>query len=155
MKKTILLMVISTALLLLSGCDAMLEVFYPEYKDNYDGNNILTVEYSLNNLTAQEIIDLDLNNNPLKVELYQEGNTPVSDQPVHTIEVFGEASYWYDFSVSSGSFDVWIWQDSDKNGSLESGDFILNEGSVYSHTFSFSNISGEYKYFYGDDWSYY
>jgi len=162
MKKTIFLALIAAVLLLLSGCDAMLEAFYPEYADNYDNYNVLTVEYDLNKLTTQDILDLNLDlNKPIKVEIYHSGDTPVADpgieSPVDSIEVSGEASYWFDFYLPAGSYDVWIWQDSDTSGSLDSGDFVLlddtNPGTVPN--FVFNDSTGQYEYYYGDQWATY
>lgn len=155
MKKTIFLVLAAAALLLFSGCDAMLEAFYPEYADNYDNNNVLTVEYDLNSLTAQEIINLDLNNKPIKVELYISGQTPTADTPVDSIEVYGKASYWFDFYVPAGSYDIWIWQDSAGAVGLDNGDFVLQDDKTAVPSFFFSGTSGQYEYYYGDQWTAY
>ncbi len=153
MKKTIFLVLAAAALLLLSGCDAMLEAFYPEYAKNYDNYNVLTVEYDLNSLTAQQIINLDLNNKPIKVELYLSGQTPTANVPVDFIEVYGEASYWYDFYVSDGSYDIWIWQDTNGSGKLDTGEFVLKDDTTVIPKFFFSGTSGQYEYYYGDQWT--
>ena len=157
MKKTIFFAILTAAFILLSGCDAMLEVFYPEYADNYDNNNVLTVEYDLSKLSSQEIVDLDLNHNPIKVEIFIKGKSPVSDLPVASIDVYGEVSYWFDFYVTSGSYDVWIWQDGDGDGDgdgiLDNGEFVLKEDKSTPPNFTFYDDSGEYHYYCGDEWA--
>ena len=155
MKKTIFILILAAAFILLSGCDAMLEVFYPEYADNYDNNNVLTVEYNLDTLSSQEIVDLNLNDNPIKVEIFNMGESPVSDLPVASIDVYGEVSYWFDFYVTSGSYDVWIWQDGNGNENWDTGEFVLEADTTDPPSFTFNDDSGDYNYYYGDTWTNY
>ncbi|MCF6335441.1 MAG: hypothetical protein L3J12_06845 [Spirochaetales bacterium] len=152
MKKIILILTV-LAVLLFSGCDDMLEVFYPEFADNFNGtNNIIAVEYYYN---ATDMLANGYNTlEPLKIEIYKSGETPSNSTPFDYIEVWGEYSYYYEFFVPQGDYDVWIWQDSDvtPNG-YDSGDFILND-NINGITPTYSFVGGdEYWYYYGWEWT--
>ena len=151
MKKIFFILII-LAVLLLSGCDAMLEAFYPEFADNFDGsNNVFAVEY---NYTADDMLTNGYQiGTPLKVELYRTGETPNgTNQPIASIEVYDEYSYYYEFFVPSGSYDVWIWQDNYNNGVLGAGDFVLSPDiNAIPPNYNFTG-SEEYWYYYGSLW---
>ena len=151
MKKIIFVLVI-LAVLLFSGCDAMLEVFYPEFADDFsETNNLFAVEYYY----SQDDMSNYLFNTskPLKIELYKHGETPEADEPFDSIEVLGEYSYYYEFFVPAGYYDVWIWQDSDiTNNGLDFGDFILEADKIAAPCYEF--LDGEESwYYYGSNWS--
>lgn len=122
MKKIIFILII-LAVLLFSGCDAMLEVFYPEFADDFNGtNNIFAVELYL---TAADIFAYGyMGHLPLRVELYNNGFDPSSPaQKIDGIEVYAEYSFYYEFFITTGHYDLWIWQDLDANG-FDAGDFV-------------------------------
>ncbi len=154
MKKIILILTVLTVLLF-TGCDDMLEVFYPEFADDYNStNNILGVEYYY---TVNDIITNNTFNSlkPLMMELYNNGETPEFDIPVASIEVWGEYSYYFEFFVPQGSYDVWIWQDTNESGQFDSGDFVLDDdinGVVPNYYFSGGD---EYMSIYRDTWTNY
>ena len=81
MKKITLTIIILMVLLLFSGCDAMLEFFYPEYADD----NAVNITISI---TTTDITDYTYDTNiPLYVELYIAGESPAAHTPVRSIEV--------------------------------------------------------------------
>ena len=147
MKKIIFILVIF-AVLLFSGCDAMLEVFYPEF----GAKNVLAVEYYY---SSQDMIDNGyIIGNPLKIELYSPGDSPDgSSTPVRSVEIFDEASYYHEFFVPAGSYDIWIWQDNDDDGNLQNGNgFVLSPDiNTTPPNYNFSGDE-EYRYYYGSTW---
>lgn len=153
MKKIIFILII-LAVLLFSGCDAMLEVFYPEFAEDFNGtNNLFAVEYYYD---ANDMLTNGYNTlRPLKVELYHTGEIPGANTPVKTIEVWGEYSYYYEFFVPTGNYDVWIWQDSDPtpNG-LDTGDFVLLADITTPPNHNFTG-GEEYWYYFGATWTQY
>ncbi len=151
MKKIILILTVLTVLLF-TGCDDMLEVFYPEFADDFNGtNNVVAVEYYYN---ATDMLNNGYNTlEPLKMELYVSGEDPVSSYPVASIDVWGEYSYYFEFFVPQGDYDVWIWQDSDISGTLNTDDFVLYD-NIYGTTPGYSFMGGdEYWYYYGWEWT--
>lgn len=143
MKKIIFILVI-LAVLLFSGCDAMLEVFYPELTDEIldnfnENNNTLVINYSYN---AYHMNNYGYDTNiPLKLELYDrdEGDTPASgDKPVRSVKIFGKSVYSHEFHVPAGNYNIWIWQDKYDDGWVGSGDFAFSgnvTGSIPNHEF--------------------
>ncbi len=125
MKKITFTVVILAFLLLFSGCDAMLEIFYPEFAEE---NNV-TINISI---SASDILTLGYSNTkPLLVELYTSGENPDIASggiatPIRSMPVFNEPEYTCYFFVPAGTYDIWIWQDTDGSGGLNSNDFILN-----------------------------
>ena len=122
MKKITFTIIVLAVLLLLSGCDEMLEFFYPEYADD----NQLTVYIDITTMDA--VLYSYSGIKPLNVEIYETGKTPGANLPVQKIELMNQFDHFRcDFLLSDGSYDIWIWQDSNNSGGLNAGDFILNE----------------------------
>ena len=125
MKKIIFVFVI-LAVLLFSGCDAMLEVFYPEFADDFEGNNVLTVDMLFSPL-AESILDATPNI-PLKVQVYYAVDTPGTNQPVvaknvNVSVIDPSKTISLEFFLAAGTYQVFIWQDKGAAG-LTSGDFV-------------------------------
>jgi len=119
MKKIIFILAI-LAVLLLSGCDAMLESFYPEFADD----NEVTINISI---TAGDISAFGYNTNkPLYIELYTNGENPATNSPVRSIKIYNKFDYTAKLYVSEGTYDIYIWQDSNDSGNYNGGDFKLN-----------------------------
>jgi len=120
MKKITLAIIILTFLLLFSGCDAMLEFFYPEYADD----NAVNITISI---TTTDITNYTYDTNiPLLVELYTPGETPVADVPLRSIELYNKFdNYLCTLFVSAGTYEIWIWQDDNQNGDIDGGEFVL------------------------------
>ena len=142
MKKITLKVIILAVLVLFSGCDAMLEFFYPEFAD---GNSV-TIDISI---SSSDITDYSYDKNiPLFVELYTEGESPVNDVPFRTVELFNEFDTSTTLFVPEGSYDIWIWQDDNQNGKIDtlSGEFVLADDKGSIPTLIFLSTSGEEKY---------
>ncbi|MCK5201760.1 MAG: hypothetical protein KAR21_25580 [Spirochaetales bacterium] len=123
MKKITLTIIIPVVLLLFSGCDAMLEFFYPEYADD----NAVNITISI---TTGDITDHNYDTTiPLLVELYVSGETPAADAPVRSVELYNKFdNYLCTLFVPAGTYDIWIWQDDNKNGIIDGVDdeFVLS-----------------------------
>jgi len=142
MKKITLIIIILTVLFIFSGCDAMLEFFYPEYAE---GNSV-TIDISI---SSSDITDYTYDKNiPLYVELYTEGESPVNDVPFRTVELFNEFETSTTLFVPEGSYDIWIWQDDNQNKEIDSGsgEFVLADDKGTIPTIIFSSTSGEETY---------
>ena len=141
MKKIIFILII-LAVLLFSGCDAMLEVFYPEYADD----NQITVYVDI---TTTEAVLLGYSGDyPLNVEIYKTTEDPFNNSPIRKIELMNRFDHYRcDFLVSTGIYDLWIWQDTNNSGGLNGSDFILTANETGSTpTVIFSSSQGEEGY---------
>jgi len=141
MKKIIFILAI-LAVLLLSGCDAMLESFYPEFADG----NTITINITI---TDQNKIDFSYDQNiPLFVELYTSGETPEADTPFRSVELFNEFNTTNTFFVPEGSYDIWIWQDDNQDGKITGslGEFVLAANNSTSPNIAFSGTTGKETY---------
>ena len=135
MKKTIFILAILTVLLF-TGCDAMLEIFYPELTDSNEVTIIISI-------TTTDISNYGYNTNkPLYIELYKTGENPTSNTPVKSVKIYNQFDYTATISVSEGTFDVYIWQDSDDGGSYGGMDFTLS--TVPSKTLTGTDNSWSY-----------
>ena len=143
MKKIIFTVIILAVLLLFSGCDAMLEFFYPEFAD---GNSI-TIDISI---SSSDITDHSYDKNiPLYVELYTTGDSPDGDIPFRSIELFNEFDTSTTLFVPEGSYDIWIWQDDNQNGVISPGlgEFTLwDNANTNTPTITFLGTTGEDSY---------
>ncbi len=145
MKKTVLITIILTALLLLSGCDAMLEIFYPEFADNYDGNLVLDINYTISDFHYGVLTGSD---QPIKMIIYYPGDSPYSGADPAFFDyqenpkISYEQSDWFTSYLDLNSdYDIWLWCDHDDDGSVSSGDFITKNPIEI-----ISSDEGDYKY---------
>jgi hypothetical protein len=128
MKKIIFILII-IAVLLFSGCDAMLEFFYPDFA----AENEVTVNVTI---TISDITLYNYNTTiPLYIELYKSGETPSANTPVRSILKYNEFGFSTTLFVPEGSYDLYIWQDSDLDGGYSITDFRL-DGAVPSKVLS-------------------
>ncbi len=148
MKKIIFVLVI-LAVLLFSGCDAMLEVFYPEFADEYSGNNIFDVDYALSDFHYGVLVG---SGQPLMISLYYSGDDPMTgDTALETVHFYDRAGLWT-FFPDDQSYDVWIWCDVNNNDIVDTGDFRTTTpvnidfigtdgyGYEYKDQFSFQSV---------------
>lgn len=155
MKKIILILVI-LAVLLFSGCDGMLEVFYPELTDeileNYsEENNFLTIEYLIDSATLSTLYDSSI---PVKMEIYLNNESPNSGNiPFRTISIYGEYWYKHEFFVPAGNYDIWIWQDGNGDGGIDNGDFVLWYNRWAEPPNYYFSSSGEKDSYYAWEWA--
>jgi len=118
MKKIFFILII-LAVLLLAGCDAMLESFYPEFADNFDGSNVVDIEYQLSDFHYGVLVG---SNQPLLISIYAVGEDPMTgDTPLSTID-FYDKSGWWTFYVDNQNYDIWLWCDVDNNSAVNTGD---------------------------------
>ena len=151
MKKIILILVIF-AVLLFSGCDAMLEVFYPEFADDFDGNNVLWVDAYFSQFQI-DILD-NYPNNPVRFEIYTDIQAPGSDNPVAYTNVSVSAissltTIGKEFFLADGSYQIFIWQDNNGVG-LTGGDNDVYLNPIQNVTLVGSD---EYEYVYASTWA--
>ncbi len=119
MKKIIFVLVI-LAILLFSGCDEMLEVFYPEFADDYDGNNVFDIDYKLGDFHYGVLVG---SGQPLLISMYNVGDNPMDgDTAIETIHFYDKAGLWT-FFPDDKSYDVWIWCDVNNDDTVNAGDF--------------------------------
>ncbi|MDA3937996.1 MAG: hypothetical protein PF693_01625 [Spirochaetia bacterium] len=140
MKKIFFILII-LAVLLFSGCDAMLEVFYPEYADD----NVVNITISI---TTGDISNFSYDtNDPLLVELYAAGETPNLNSPFRSIEVYNKFdNYLCPLFVPEGSYDIWIWQDDNNDGNIDTGEFVLNSDIASPPNIIFTGTTGKETY---------
>ena len=137
MKKIIFILVI-LAVLLFSGCDAMLEVFYPELKEDFsDSNNIFDIEYQIGDYHRGV---MDTAGQPIMMSIYEQGFDPYNeDEPLDTIYFYDDYGLWT-FFVDNMNYDVWIWCNVDGSENLlgtptvTTDDFITMDPIVITGT---------------------
>lgn len=119
MKKIIFILVI-LAVLLFSGCDAMLEVFYPEFADDYnDTNKISDISYSLSPFHYGVLVG---SGEPLQLKLVS-NNGAVGDAAIlPPINFYGQNGWWTYFFDTTVNYDAYFWCDVDGSSTLNSGD---------------------------------
>ena len=117
MKKIIFILVI-LAVLLLSGCDEMLEFFYPDFAEEFNGNNVVDIEYDIGDYLHGH---LDSSEQPLMMSIYNNEEGP-GNTALGTINFYDKTG-WGTFDVDDGHYDIWIWNDANDNNTLDSGDF--------------------------------
>lgn len=138
MKKIIFVIVI-LAVLLFSGCDAMLEVFYPEFADDFnDTNRIFDISYSLSAFHYGVLVG---SGKPLQLKLVTNGN-PADAVPLFSPENFYDPSGWWTYFFDTNvDYDAWLWCDVNGDDILNGGDFRsavpikidFTDGSTYKN----------------------
>jgi len=141
MKKITLIIIILTVLFIFSGCDAMLEFFYPEYADDNAVNITITITASDMGTNSYDT------DGSLLVELYTVGDSPVSDIPVRSVEVYNAFdNYLCSLYVPAGTYEIWLWQDKNQNGNIDSGEFVLDADTTSPPGVTFSGTTGKESY---------
>ena len=139
MKKIIFTVIILAVLLLFSGCDAMLEFFYPEFAEN--NVVIIDIEVTLEDLLTNP----GYSSEPLRVEIYELGEYPIANIPLRSSLVYDDPNTQRSFfDIPEGSYEIWIWQDTNASGSLNTNDFMLSD--FYVPTFTLTGSDDEYNF---------
>ncbi len=141
MKKITMTIIILMVLLLFSGCDAMLEFFYPEYADD----NAVNITISI---TASDMVTNSYDTGgSLLVELYATGESPVGDTPVRSVELYNAFdNYLCTLFVPSGTYKIWIWQDKNQDGNIDGGEFVLDADKTTPPSITFSGTTEKFPY---------
>ena len=141
MKKMIFILVI-LAVLLLSGCDEMLEFFYPDFAEEFNGNNVVDIEYDIGDYLHGH---LDSSEQPLMMSIYHDGQGPFGGDTALATIYFYDRTGWGTFYIDDGNYDIWIWNDADDSKALSSGDF----NTIIEIDVNFNGTDG-YQYEYKD-----
>jgi hypothetical protein len=130
-KRIIILSAILAAVILLAGCDAVLEGFFPEFKNT----NAINVKY-------------EAPAGPVTVALmrFELGDTAMTT-PVKTARINREEKEFYvSFDgLPAGKYQVFVWHDPDMDelaGGAEQGKYATPEGSA-ANTFVFTEDDAE------------